>query len=166
MAYDHQFRREALARRDLNWSVTDTRLYNEAFMGRARAIPRCSFCLQDDQLGQECPKNPDCPWFGWFPNPPAWVPNPPAWVSPTATTSTGIVSHQVAEICRRFNEGRCRQQRCHYTHTCKECGAQHPWLACPLNQAHHRSMFPPRPQSTGVPHLKCLCRPAPVKLDR
>lgn len=51
VAYDRQFRREALARRDLNWSVTDTRLYNEAFTGRARAIPRRSFCLQDDHSG-------------------------------------------------------------------------------------------------------------------
>ncbi len=40
--YDRQFRREALARCDLNWSVTDTRLYSEAFTGRARAIPAAS----------------------------------------------------------------------------------------------------------------------------
>ena len=30
VAYDHQYRREALARKDLNWSITDSRLY-EAF---------------------------------------------------------------------------------------------------------------------------------------
>ena len=29
--YDHQFQREALARKDLNWSITDPRLYNKAF---------------------------------------------------------------------------------------------------------------------------------------
>ncbi len=29
VSYDRQFRREALARKDLNWSVTDPRLYNE-----------------------------------------------------------------------------------------------------------------------------------------
>jgi len=147
VAYDRQFRREALARRDLNWSVTDTRLYNEAFTGRARAIPRCSFCLQDDHSGQQCPQNPDRPWFGWFPN-------PSMWVSPTATPSTGSASRQVAEICRRFNEGRCRQQRCRYTHICKECGAQHPWLSCPLNQARHRSRSPHRPLNTGAAQLK------------
>ena len=49
VTYDRQFRREALARKDLNWSVTDRdpRLYNEVFTDRARAIARCSFCLQD-----------------------------------------------------------------------------------------------------------------------
>ena len=39
VVYDRQFRREALARKDLNWSVPDSRLYNEAFTGRARVIP-------------------------------------------------------------------------------------------------------------------------------
>ena len=34
VAYDRQYRREALARKDLNWSITDPRLYNEAFTGR------------------------------------------------------------------------------------------------------------------------------------
>ena len=35
VSYDRQFRREALARKDLNWSVPDAGLYNEAFTGRA-----------------------------------------------------------------------------------------------------------------------------------
>ena len=48
--YDRQYRREALARRDLDWSVPNTRLYNEAFTGRARVIPKCSYCLSDDHL--------------------------------------------------------------------------------------------------------------------
>ena len=50
VSYGRQFRREAPARRDLNWMVTDPRLYNEAFTGRARAIARCQYCLQDDHL--------------------------------------------------------------------------------------------------------------------
>ncbi len=56
--YDRQYRREALARRDLNWSVPDTRLYNKAFTGRARAIPMCSYYLSDDHLANNCPVNP------------------------------------------------------------------------------------------------------------
>ena len=56
--YNRQHRREALARKDLNWSVSDSRLYNEAFTGRAKAIARCSFCLQDDHSDMYCPNNP------------------------------------------------------------------------------------------------------------
>ena len=57
--------RQALARQDLNWSVPELRLYNEAFTGRAQ----CSYCLQDDHMAQQCPRIPHRPIFGWFPNP-------------------------------------------------------------------------------------------------
>ena len=46
VTYNRQFRRQPLARKDLNWSVTDPRLYNEAFTGRACSIAQCLFCLQ------------------------------------------------------------------------------------------------------------------------
>ena len=59
VAYDRQFRRKALARKDLNWSALDPRLFSEAFTGRAKSIPRCSLCLPDDHLAQACPQNPD-----------------------------------------------------------------------------------------------------------
>ena len=38
VAYDRQFRREALAKKSLDWSVPEPRLYSEAFTGRARSI--------------------------------------------------------------------------------------------------------------------------------
>ena len=41
VAHDRQYRREMLDRKDLNWSVPNSRLYNEAFTGRARIMPRC-----------------------------------------------------------------------------------------------------------------------------
>ena len=58
VAYDRQYRREALARKDLNWSAENSRLYNEAFTGRAKVIPRCSLCQQDDHVDSLCPRNP------------------------------------------------------------------------------------------------------------
>ena len=123
VTYDRQFRREALAQRDLNWSVTDSRLYNEAFTGRARAIARCSFCLQDDHAAPHCPRNPDRmwpnPWLQPFPFPAPMVTAGQLYGAPPPTPS----HHQ--EVCRRFNEGRCRQARCRYTHVCKECHMHH-----------------------------------------
>ena len=47
VTYDRQYRREALARKDLNWFVTDPALSNEVFTGRARQIQRCSMCWRD-----------------------------------------------------------------------------------------------------------------------
>ena len=124
VTYDRQFRRQALARKDLNWSVTDPRLYNEAFTGRARSIARCNFCLQDDHSAAYCPHNPNRPFFSWFPDPTSWpayaFPNPPPHTRPPASQ----------EICRRFNEGRCKQQRCKYRHACSACQGAHAFLDC------------------------------------
>ena len=58
IVYDCQFRREALAYRDLNWSATDQRLYDEAFTGRAKCIAWCGYCLRDDHTTRSCPSNP------------------------------------------------------------------------------------------------------------
>ena len=69
VTYDRQFRKEALARKDLNWSITDSRLYNEVFTGRAKAITRCSFCLQDDHSDAYCPSNPHRPSMSYYPTP-------------------------------------------------------------------------------------------------
>ena len=100
VAYDRQVRREALARKDLNWSITDPRLYNEAFTGRARSISCCTFCLQDDHTAAYCPHNPSRPVFGWFPDPTFWpVANthtasypryPPHWRFAAATTMVAV----------------------------------------------------------------------------
>ena len=58
VAYDRQYRRKALARRDLNWSQPNSRLYNEAFTGRAKAIPRCCHCLSDAHSSSACVLEP------------------------------------------------------------------------------------------------------------
>lgn len=60
VAYDRRYRREALAQKDLNWSVPNARLY-KAFTGRARPIPCCTYCLQEDHKAQYCPRNPHRP---------------------------------------------------------------------------------------------------------
>eukprot|EP00731_Ephydatia_muelleri_P025274 Em0017g357a len=54
VAYDRQYRREALARKDTNWSATNSRLYNEAFTGRTKMIPRCRHCVSDCHITAHC----------------------------------------------------------------------------------------------------------------
>ena len=54
MAYDVAYRRQALARQDLHWSRVGNALYNEAFTGRARAIPRCKHCLGENDASGDC----------------------------------------------------------------------------------------------------------------
>ena len=123
---------------------------SQAFTGRARAIPRCTFCLQDDHTGQYCPKNPDRAWLSW---PLEWAP----WSAPAGAVHVGAQPSlsnprqgPLAElhVCRRYNEGRCRQPRCRYTHACRDCAGPHPAITCPSasRQAYipARSRSPPR----------------------
>ena len=118
VVYDRQFRREALARKDLNWSVPNPRLYNEAFTGRAKAIPRCAYCLQDDHMAAACPRNP-ARTGAW--GPPFW-PGQPHGGTPVTPSQ---------EICRNFNSGKCRKSNCWYTHACLVCQEPHAAVACP-----------------------------------
>ena len=105
--------------------MPDACLYNEAFTGRAKAIWRCSFCLQDDHDQNTCPQNPHCLFLGWLPQMGVWP--MPVFPQPSVTKPTAS-----REICRRFNEGRCnKQQRCKYLHSCSTCNGPHPQLQCP-----------------------------------
>ena len=111
VAYDRQYRREALARKDLCWSRTDSTLYSEAFTGRAKIVPRCEYCLQDNHIATYCPRNPSRAMFGWFPNTPPAAPQ--NWQTPAAsqtcqnppTSFPTTGRHASSEICINFNQG-------------------------------------------------------------
>ena len=90
-----------LARKDINWSVTNSRLYNETFTGRARAIPRCSYCGQDDRSEASCLCNPNRPIFGLLTNL-ATLPDYPLVPQHQMATQQQVPS---MELCRRYNEG-------------------------------------------------------------
>ena len=112
VAYDRQYRREALARRSLNWSQANSRLYNEAFTGRAKAIPRCHHCLSDTHASSACLLN----------------------TGPSGAPDANNPRQSLGqEICRAYNAGQCRFIRCRYRHVCTECSYPHPWSRCPKN---------------------------------
>ena len=59
VAYNCQYRREALANRDHNWSQMNIRLFNEAFKGRAKSIPHRRHCLSDTHTTTNCQLEPN-----------------------------------------------------------------------------------------------------------
>ena len=115
VAYDRQYRREALARNYLNWSVVNSRLYSEALTGRAKVIPQCRYCLSETYDVRACLSNPD--------------------ILDQVHRPASPHSHFAAKdtICRNFNDGRCRHDCCKYQHMCRECLGPHPWLSCLKN---------------------------------
>ena len=138
VSYDRQFRREALARKDLNWSIPDARLYNEAFTGRARSIARCVFCLQDEHRSDLCPRNPNRSWLGMFQDA-SMLGFPNFRPPPSGQPTLGMQR----EVCRRFNRGTCYSARCRYSHACSTCHAPHPVIDCPRNHS-RRNRWPNR----------------------
>ena len=132
VAYNRQFRRDMLAQKDLNWSTPNARLYNEAFTGRAKIIPRCLHCVSEDHTTAVCPHNPNPAYVGWFPNP--YLTHPHSLQSPTppALLAPAVGTAGRPEVCRNFNENHCRFTRCQYAHVCSECSAPHPAISCPV----------------------------------
>ena len=55
VAYDCQYCRQALAWGSLDWGQEDSSLYNEAFVGQARAVSHCGHCLSDLHTIGRCP---------------------------------------------------------------------------------------------------------------
>ena len=140
VAYDRQYRREALARKDLKWSATNSRLYNEAFTGRAKAIPRCRHCLSDSHTTAHCTLDATL--------------GTPTQVHPNAGSSS-------SEICRSYNAGRCQYVRCRYRHVCQERSYPHPWIQCPKNSSRggpdQPRMRSPSRKGTGLASVSCIC---------
>ena len=107
--------------------------HNKAFTGRARAIRRCSYCLDSDHNGSNYPKNPNRPLLGYFPAMDAWLmPAPP---QPMPITPP-----------REPYEGRCNKQQ--YLHICTSCNGPHPVLQCTQRQPPSHSRSHPRRDPT------------------
>ena len=131
----------------------DTRLYSEAFTGRARAITRCFWCLEDDHTEAACPKNPHRSVFGYFPDAMAWMLSttlPSPWQPLPPTVGAGV-----PELCRRYNSGKCSNTTCKRRHVCTRCQGPHRQIECPqTHPSRDRSPHPAARYPTvpaGVP---------------
>ena len=107
VVYGCCYRREALAQKHLNWSIPNPHLYNKAFTGRAKTIPRCSFCLQEDHATRHYLHNPNRSWLSEFSG------------SNSEKNYRAMRGLPAAETCHLINEGKCTWMAttCHYSHT-------------------------------------------------
>ena len=135
VAYDRLYRREMLAKKDLNWSVPNARLYSEAFTGRAKRHLPCPHCLSEDHMAAACPHNPNPPIVSWLQGPPQlqFGPSNPQLLSGPASLLPRPAGQQ--EVCQNFNTSRCRYTRCRFLHVCADCSGPHAALLCPNRHA-------------------------------
>ena len=140
VAYDRLYRRQALARHSLDWAQEDSALYNEAFVGHAKAITRCRHCLSEFHTTEVCPEFQQ-PWGPW---PPQYAMGmlPPRFYLPGPQQ----------EPCRKFNENRCFLRRCRYLHICSICGQPHPASFCAESPTRMRFPWQARDRSPRQQH--------------
>ena len=167
VTYDRQFRREMLAWKDLNWSVPNSRLYNEAFTGRAKIMQRCQHCLLEDHGSTGCPQHPNPMLVGWF-HPPVSLPQLASLAAAVPTPPSTSPKTPGAEVCRNFHADRCRFSRCLFVHSCSDCAGppELPTLAgsTSIAGAAAQPAFQKGPQQPPVPPV-CSATPKPGALD-
>ena len=126
VSYDMSYRRAAANKQSLDWVVPDPGRFSDAFVGRAKVILRCTYCLSDTHTADECPDAPS---------------SKQQVLSPTPHKQTGLpapgnrVTSSV-EICRPFNHSagsRCHFQGCRFAHLCERCHRPHPASECREN---------------------------------
>ena len=117
-SYDMAFSHQVANQCSLDWGVIDSALYNEAFTGQVRLIPRCRFCLADSHYSRECTFGPE-----------------ERYLPAQAPYSSTHREQRSVQICQLFNKPRgnaCRYKRhCRYVHLCAKCHrGPHPATEC------------------------------------
>ena len=128
--YDMAFRCQAAIAGIRKWSEVNGTLYVTCFTGKGLDRQRCELCLSSLHKTGDCllqgsktaafqpPTQQQ--WQGWVPPPRGTPSQAPAWrqLPPSG------------EICKLWNDNRCRYARCWHTHACMQCGDSHPAVAC------------------------------------
>lgn len=124
VSYDMSYRRKAANLKSLDWGTLDSLLFHEAFAGRAKAVPRCRYCLSELHTSQDCDYAPTI------------EEKPKGRLSRSQGTSEKSVRPTV-QLCLLFNSkagNTCRYKSCKFAHLCALCHGAHPVADCRKEQ--------------------------------
>ena len=127
VAYDAAYRRQAASTGHTKWSKINPSLYALCFTGKAKQGGRCGHCLSSTHKSEECTlAGDDDPDLG------KRVKAVESAVLALATNSNSKPKQppKPQEICRLYNEKRCRFRFCRYRHVCQSCEGNHPMGDC------------------------------------
>ena len=117
MAFCHQ----AAIAGNRKWSEVDGTLYVTCFTGKGLDCQQCELCLSSSHKTGNCLLQGSKPAAFQPPTQQQWQ----GWVPPTrGTPSQGPAWRELpllSEICKLWNENRCRYARCQHTHACMQC---------------------------------------------
>jgi hypothetical protein len=128
--YDAAYRRQAATTGHTEWSKINPSLYTLCFTGKAKKVPRCELCMSASHKTEDCSlagdEDPDM-----AKRMKAVESAVVAFSSSSGNNEAGR-SQRSMEICRLFNEKRCRFRNCKYRHVCSGCKGLHAAPDCPM----------------------------------
>ena len=112
-----------------HWSQITPSLYSICFTGKAQTSNHCELCMSVSHGTKQCPLQVDAD-----PDLPIRLNAVELAVVSLASCSQGVVSSgthpKSTEICRLWNESRCRFFYCKCRHPCSQCRELHPAISC------------------------------------
>lgn len=141
VAYDAAFRRKAAVTKSLTWGIIDQGLYAMWFSGQSKS-PSCTHCLSFEHRSEACPHVPQLfpPWPIQQCPTQQYQGQQPYNTKPTMPSP----SQPAQTPCGLFNANggpRCRFSPCRFAHSCKACGAAHPFSRCPSNRTRRQTPY-------------------------
>ena len=133
VTYDSCYRRQAAAKKSLDWSCLDFGLYNQAFAGRAKVKNRCRFCLSEFHFSSEFSLAPELHRNRQLPKADRFNSSSTRFARSAGTTTCQAANS--VEICQLFNNEKgnmCRYNGCRFAHICSNrgCHGPHPRIEC------------------------------------
>ena len=116
LMYDRKYRESAGARKEINWNILNSNLWNRCFSGQPKGsgLKVCSVCTSAGHMAWECP------------NRVVKKPLSRKRLLPPSQSGEGHL------LCYPYNnKGMCdRGKDCTFIHKCIGCGEDHPQVLC------------------------------------
>ena len=126
--YDATFRRQAAVSGNRRWSEINGTLHRACYADPTG--PRCELCMSVSH------KTGECVLMGGLRETGAGSPIRTHGGRGIRTTWRHLPPS--GEVCRAWNQNRCRFPGCRHTHVCELCGGNHPATTCQWAQGMHR----------------------------
>ena len=126
--YDAAFRHQAAITGNRKWSQINPSLYSICFTGCAQALTCCELCLSSTHTTNQCilAADSDLELLARL----KAVESTVVYLATQHQNALKVYRPLSTEICRLYNDNRCRFLKCRYRHACLKCNGDHPASSC------------------------------------
>ena len=125
--YDTFYRRNAAVTNNRKWSAVNSSIYSLCFTGKASGRKRCDICRSTNHTTKSCPDEDKIDVQ--LPTRLKTIESALLTLA-TAKTEAADGPGPSTEVCRLYNNNKCRYKKCKYRHACAVCNGPHPAVWC------------------------------------